>query len=185
LLNTRSSTRSTLDNDLSCGFGFDCVLQLVCTKIRDGDKRYVRLKVTFRGLHNYTQPFLVGASCSIRWHVFIGYYTSCNYLAWFRPTELTIQLTSISIFIIITLVCGAVCCNMAQEGDAAGRHVIIVDDLVQSGGTLIQCHKVLASLGAAHGNSFTHMLLHHVGCNQLLPHNTFEQPPDSAAIANV
>ena len=30
-----------------------------------------------------------------------------------------------------------------KEGDPAGRHVVIVDDLVQSGGTLIECqvHK--------------------------------------------
>eukprot|EP00249_Psilotum_nudum_P007793 c20821_g1_i1 orf=162-1454(+) len=36
-----------------------------------------------------------------------------------------------------------------KEGDAAGRHVIIVDDLVQSGGTLIECQKVLLAHGAA------------------------------------
>uniref|UniRef100_A0A7N0ZXR7 ribose-phosphate diphosphokinase n=1 Tax=Kalanchoe fedtschenkoi TaxID=63787 RepID=A0A7N0ZXR7_KALFE len=36
-----------------------------------------------------------------------------------------------------------------KEGDPKGRHVVIVDDLVQSGGTLIECQKVLASHGAA------------------------------------
>ena len=36
----------------------------------------------------------------------------------------------------------------AQGGRAAGRHVIIVDDLVQSGGTLIECQKLLSRLGA-------------------------------------
>nr|KJB77956.1 hypothetical protein B456_012G172700 [Gossypium raimondii] len=35
-----------------------------------------------------------------------------------------------------------------KEGDATGRHVVIVDDLVQSGGTLIECQKVLAANGA-------------------------------------
>ncbi|XP_024023869.1 ribose-phosphate pyrophosphokinase 4 [Morus notabilis] len=35
-----------------------------------------------------------------------------------------------------------------KEGDPSGRHVVIVDDLVQSGGTLIECQKVLASHGA-------------------------------------
>lgn len=36
-----------------------------------------------------------------------------------------------------------------KEGDPKGRHVVIVDDLVQSGGTLIECQKVLAKHGAA------------------------------------
>ncbi|KVH97419.1 Phosphoribosyltransferase domain-containing protein [Cynara cardunculus var. scolymus] len=35
-----------------------------------------------------------------------------------------------------------------KEGDCAGHHVVIVDDLVQSGGTLIECQKVLAAHGA-------------------------------------
>ncbi|CAN4114252.1 unnamed protein product [Withania somnifera] len=35
-----------------------------------------------------------------------------------------------------------------KEGDPAGRHVVIVDDLVQSGGTLTECQKVLAKHGA-------------------------------------
>jgi hypothetical protein len=38
-----------------------------------------------------------------------------------------------------------------KEGEPAGRHVVIVDDLVQSGGTLLECHALLASLGATHG----------------------------------
>ena len=35
-----------------------------------------------------------------------------------------------------------------KEGEPAGRHVIIVDDLVQSGGTLIECQKLLSRMGA-------------------------------------
>ena len=35
-----------------------------------------------------------------------------------------------------------------KEGECDGKHVVIVDDLVQSGGTLLECHKVLASHGA-------------------------------------
>ncbi|GAX86147.1 hypothetical protein CEUSTIGMA_g13560.t1 [Chlamydomonas eustigma] len=38
-----------------------------------------------------------------------------------------------------------------KEGNPAGRHVVIVDDLVQSGGTLIECQSVLAQMGAKHG----------------------------------
>lgn len=51
------------------------VLQVICTKVRDGDKRIVRLK----------------------------------------------------------------------EGEPRGRHVVIVDDLVQSGGTLRECQKLLST----------------------------------------
>ncbi|XP_041005547.1 ribose-phosphate pyrophosphokinase 4-like isoform X2 [Juglans microcarpa x Juglans regia] len=36
-----------------------------------------------------------------------------------------------------------------KEGNPAGCHVVIVDDLVQSGGTLIECQKLLAAHGAA------------------------------------
>ncbi|KAK8652592.1 hypothetical protein V6N13_126620 [Hibiscus sabdariffa] len=36
-----------------------------------------------------------------------------------------------------------------KEGNPAGCHVVIVDDLVQSGGTLIECQKVLLAHGAA------------------------------------
>ncbi|XP_022774620.1 ribose-phosphate pyrophosphokinase 4-like isoform X2 [Durio zibethinus] len=36
-----------------------------------------------------------------------------------------------------------------KEGNPADCHVVIVDDLVQSGGTLIECQKVLVANGAA------------------------------------
>jgi phosphoribosylpyrophosphate synthetase len=36
-----------------------------------------------------------------------------------------------------------------KEGEPHGRHVVIVDDLVQSGGTLIECQKLLAANGAS------------------------------------
>lgn len=35
-----------------------------------------------------------------------------------------------------------------KDGDPAGHHVIIVDDLVMTGGTLVQCAKALLSCGA-------------------------------------
>ena len=49
------------------------------------------------------------------------------------------------------------CCCVSQgdqrivtvkEGEPKGRHVIIIDDLVQSGGTLLQCGQRLKELGA-------------------------------------
>lgn len=36
-----------------------------------------------------------------------------------------------------------------KEGNPEGQHVVIVDDLVQSGSTLIECQKVLAAHGAS------------------------------------
>lgn len=41
-----------------------------------------------------------------------------------------------------------------KEGEPSGRHVVIVDDLVQSGGTLIECHALLSSLGARHVSAY-------------------------------
>jgi ribose-phosphate pyrophosphokinase len=41
-----------------------------------------------------------------------------------------------------------------QDGDAKGRHIVIVDDLVQTGGTLYECGKVLKEAGAASVNAF-------------------------------
>jgi hypoxanthine-guanine phosphoribosyltransferase len=36
-----------------------------------------------------------------------------------------------------------------KEGDPKGRHVVIVDDLVQSGGTLIECQVSLSAISCA------------------------------------
>lgn len=41
-----------------------------------------------------------------------------------------------------------------QDGNAEGKHVVIVDDLVQTGGTLYECGKVLKEAGAASVNAF-------------------------------
>ena len=41
-----------------------------------------------------------------------------------------------------------------QDGDANGKNVVIVDDLVQTGGTLHECGKTLKEAGAASVNAF-------------------------------
>ena len=41
-----------------------------------------------------------------------------------------------------------------KEGDPKGKHMVIVDDLVQSGGTLIECQKLLAAQGAKHVSAY-------------------------------
>ena len=41
-----------------------------------------------------------------------------------------------------------------QDGNADGRHIVIVDDLVQTGGTLYESGKVLKEAGAASVNAF-------------------------------
>ncbi|KAK9804202.1 hypothetical protein WJX72_001045 [[Myrmecia] bisecta] len=41
-----------------------------------------------------------------------------------------------------------------KEGEVKGRHIVIVDDLVQSGGTLIECQKLLTSQGAVHVSAY-------------------------------
>ena len=41
-----------------------------------------------------------------------------------------------------------------QDGDADGKHIVIVDDLVQTGGTLYESGKVLKEAGALSVNAF-------------------------------
>lgn len=41
-----------------------------------------------------------------------------------------------------------------KEGEPTGRHCVIIDDLVQSGGTLLECAKPLNDLGAAKVSCF-------------------------------
>ena len=41
-----------------------------------------------------------------------------------------------------------------QDGNATSRHIVIVDDLVQTGGTLFETGKVLKEAGAASVNAF-------------------------------
>ena len=46
-----------------------------------------------------------------------------------------------------------------KEGEVAGKHVVIVDDLVQSGGTLIECAKQLRKQGARKVSAYvTHVV---------------------------
>ncbi|KAL6845072.1 hypothetical protein ACP4OV_024567 [Aristida adscensionis] len=54
-----------------------------------------------------------------------------------------------------------------KEGDPRGRHVVIVDDLVQSGGTLIECQKVLAAHGAAKVSAYV--------THGIFPNNSWEK----------
>ncbi|XP_074309913.1 ribose-phosphate pyrophosphokinase 3, mitochondrial-like [Silene latifolia] len=60
-----------------------------------------------------------------------------------------------------------------KEGDPKGRHVVIVDDLVQSGGTLIECQKVLAAHGASKISAYV--------THGIFPNRSWERfKPDSA-----
>jgi len=43
---------------------------------------------------------------------------------------------------------------IVKDGEAAGRHCVILDDLVQTGGTLIECAKALKEAGAAKVSCF-------------------------------
>ncbi|GJN17814.1 hypothetical protein PR202_gb04912 [Eleusine coracana subsp. coracana] len=59
-----------------------------------------------------------------------------------------------------------------KEGDPKGRHVVIVDDLVQSGGTLIECQKVLADHGAAKVSAYaTHGIFPNKSWEKFQPDN--------------
>ncbi|GAQ85984.1 phosphoribosyl transferase [Klebsormidium nitens] len=54
-----------------------------------------------------------------------------------------------------------------KEGEPEGRHVVIVDDLVQSGSTLIECQKVLGALGASRVSAYV--------THGVFPNNSWER----------
>jgi ribose-phosphate pyrophosphokinase len=43
---------------------------------------------------------------------------------------------------------------VVKEGEAKGRHVFIVDDLVKTGGTLLECKSAILKEGASHVSAF-------------------------------
>ncbi len=57
-----------------------------------------------------------------------------------------------------------------KEGDPNKKHVVIVDDLVQSGGTLLECQKLLATLGAQHVSAYvTHGVFPNASYTKFMP----------------
>lgn len=52
-----------------------------------------------------------------------------------------------------------------KEGEPSDRHVVIVDDLIQSGSTIIECQRLLKALGAKHVSAYaTHGVFPKVTC---------------------
>lgn len=41
-----------------------------------------------------------------------------------------------------------------KEGDSVGKHIVIVDDLVKTGGTLLECKRALYLAGASHVSAY-------------------------------
>ncbi len=59
-----------------------------------------------------------------------------------------------------------------KEGAPKGRHVVVVDDLVQSGGTLIECQRLLKAQGAAHVSAYvTHGVFPNESFKRFKPEN--------------
>jgi phosphoribosylpyrophosphate synthetase len=57
-----------------------------------------------------------------------------------------------------------------KEGDAKDRHVVIVDDLVKTGGTLIECKEALFQHGAKSVSAFvTHAVFPQEKWKRFLP----------------
>ncbi|ESO13112.1 hypothetical protein HELRODRAFT_184870 [Helobdella robusta] len=64
------------------------------------------------------------------------------------------SLSSVSVVICTKVRQGAQRVVKIKEGEPGQKHVIIVDDLVQSGGTIIECTKVLLAEGALKVSAF-------------------------------
>ena len=60
-----------------------------------------------------------------------------------------------------------------QEGNIKGKKVFIIDDLVQSGGTLIECKDLMYTMGATSVNAYvTHGVFPRESWRKFLPENT-------------
>lgn len=54
-----------------------------------------------------------------------------------------------------------------HDGDPSGKHIVVVDDLVQTGGTLFECGRALKTAGAASVSAFvTHAVFPNEAFNQ-------------------
>lgn len=57
-----------------------------------------------------------------------------------------------------------------SEGEPRGRHCVIVDDLVQTGGTLLECARALRDAGAASISAYvTHAVFPHDSWKKFMP----------------
>jgi len=62
-----------------------------------------------------------------------------------------------------------------KEGEPKGKHVVIVDDLVQSGGTLLECARLLSSIGAKRVSAYaTHGVFPNESWKRFLPTSSEE-----------
>lgn len=74
---------------------------------------------------------------------------------------------------------------VVSEGDPRGMHCVIVDDLVQSGGTLIECAKALLAAGASDVSAFcTHAVFPNEAWKKFLP-SPSPSPSDSTSASAV
>lgn len=69
-----------------------------------------------------------------------------------------------------------------KEGEPAGKHVVIVDDLVQSGGTLLEAQRLLAGAGAARVSAFvTHAVFPRDSWQKFVTPRAGQEPAPAAA----
>jgi phosphoribosylpyrophosphate synthetase len=61
-----------------------------------------------------------------------------------------------------------------NEGDPTGKHCIVVDDLIQTGGTIIKCQRVLKAKGAIKASAYaTHAVFPEESWKKFTERNLF------------
>jgi ribose-phosphate pyrophosphokinase len=96
--------------------------------------------------HVYCKPVIMQAATALGAHDFVLAATDAGRAKWVE--SLALELGVESAFAYKQRLDGATTALTGVNADVAGKHVIIYDDMIRTGGSLISCAKVYKAMGA-------------------------------------